>query len=247
MRSRSPRISPLQVIFTAFPDAARYIGAQITRVRDVTNPDGDRRDQLGVRIRQALAHRITAELARLDRHEALRQQRLTARRNAAAQGGGPAAAPETDLILPAFFDEDPPQPGAAATAGVPSPAMPSVRASEISLIEVTDDSVVRRPHADLPTVSPLPGVRALRSFGPGAPAGYAYLPMLSSGAVDHRANYLYLRALCGDSGTLTPGRARGATCGKAPPPPRRVHGRGTAMPRVRNRAYPPREARHQRG
>src|SRR5688572_13156738 len=104
MRSRSPRISPLQVIFTSFPDAVRYIGGHMSRVRDVSNPDGDRRDQLSVRLRQALAVSISAELIRVDQHEADRQLRFTARH--AAPAGADTGGGDIDLDLPAFFDDE---------------------------------------------------------------------------------------------------------------------------------------------
>lgn len=143
MRIRPPTLSPLQVIFRAFPDSVRYVGGHMTRVRDVSNPDGDRRDPLGVRIRQALARRMTYELARREAHEALRQQRFAARRAQPPAQPENAEALEPDTILPELFDEETtgsPQRGTARATPV---ATPMLHARDISLIEVTDDSFVR--------------------------------------------------------------------------------------------------------
>ena len=146
MASRPQTISPLQVIFNAFPDAVRYVGGTMTQVRDISNPDGDRRDALGVRIREELARRMDVELGQREAHEALQQQSFAARRAAQPQGGTGGQPIEADLVLPALFDEelptgDDPAPGARQEPQVAPRAR--LRASDVSLIEVTADATVR--------------------------------------------------------------------------------------------------------
>src|SRR5205814_2304592 len=120
-------ISPLQVIFTAFPDAVRYVGGQMTRVRDISNPDGDRRDALSILIREALTRRMDLQLAQREAHEALQQQRFTARRAAQAQGATGGQEMEPDVALPALFDEEPRGEAAVAPVGADRPALPRAR------------------------------------------------------------------------------------------------------------------------
>lgn len=148
MATRPQVISPLQVIFTTFPDAVRYTGPIMTQVRDISNPDGERRDSLSVRIREELARRMDLELAHREAHEALQQQSFAARQAAQSQGGVEGQLAEAELVLPAFFDEQSePAVGAAAApaGGAQAPAQPRarLRQSDISLIEVTDDALVR--------------------------------------------------------------------------------------------------------
>ena len=112
----------------------------MVRVRDVSNPDGDRRDHLSTRIRDNLSRRIAGELQRRETHEQLREQRFAARR-AAEASSGTATEHVEDLILPAAFDEAPPVNSAAPAA--PDTPRPTVRSRDISLIEVTEDSSVR--------------------------------------------------------------------------------------------------------
>src|SRR5690606_17351379 len=140
--SKQQTISPLQVIYGAFPDAVRFVGGQLTRVRDVQNPEGERTDTLGHRVREAVARRISQELRGITEHENTRLQRYTARRGQADEGG--ADARELDLILPALFDAQPAgPPGGGAGPAAPIAAPPSIRARDIGLIEVTEDARVR--------------------------------------------------------------------------------------------------------
>lgn len=143
MATRPQVISPLQVIFTTFPDAVRYTGTAMTQVRDISNPEGERRDALSIRVREELARRMDLELLSREAHEALQQQSFAARQVAQAQTGGPA---ERDDVLPDFFDDA----VATANGAAPAPGTPPqnqvrgrLRANDISVIEVTDDALVR--------------------------------------------------------------------------------------------------------
>jgi hypothetical protein len=154
MPPRAPNISPLQVIYQAFPDAIRFLNGQITRVRNIMSSRGEREDRLSDLVRRSLARRIYAELARSHAHDVLRYQRritrLAARQAAAASeaGGVVRAEPPAadafdpfDLVVP----EGTPETGAPDHRGAQqapaAPAMPQER--EISLIEVDDDATVR--------------------------------------------------------------------------------------------------------
>ncbi|HEX2080455.1 MAG TPA: DUF1998 domain-containing protein [Longimicrobium sp.] len=156
MPPRAPNISPLQVIYQAFPDAMRFVSGQITRVRDVVSARGEREDRLSDLVRRSLARRIYTELARRHAHDLARYERRAARQAlaGAAEGGGGATAAGNagdsfdpfDLILPGDASDGALADGmgaaAAGAARPPSPpAMPQER--EISLIEVDDDATVR--------------------------------------------------------------------------------------------------------
>lgn len=116
----------------------------MTRVRDISNPEGDRRDHIGGIIRELLSRRYSSELAHRESHERVRQERFASRRTPA--DGGSAAIPASDPILPEFFDEPaesqssplPTLTGTGVTQGAPV-----VRARDISLVEVAEDSIVR--------------------------------------------------------------------------------------------------------
>lgn len=129
-------ISPWQVVFSAYPGSVRYVGGQMTRVRDISNPEGDRRDQLSTQVKRRVAELIAEELVHRDEHEQLRQQRYHLRNDTGAD-----ADDEAELDLPGLFDD--PAPIAAANFAPQEQIQVRVRAGDISLIEVTDDSAVR--------------------------------------------------------------------------------------------------------
>jgi hypothetical protein len=157
MPVRTPTISPLQVIYQAFPDAIRFVSGQIARVRDVVSSRGDREDRLSGLVRRALARRIHAELMRRHAHDTMRYERRTARQGAtptpasgqvgdsAATGFDPfqLAAPEEGAVtLDAARELGSGHDFATGAGGAPSaPNTPHER--EISLIEVDDDTTVR--------------------------------------------------------------------------------------------------------
>jgi hypothetical protein len=160
MPSHASNISPLQVIYQAFPDAIRFVGGQITRVRNVVSSRGDRDDRLSDVVRGLLARRIYVELTRRHAHDMVRYERRAAReveRQAAGAVAGGAVMAGDVVAEPAFdpFDLLPPyealgEPermgggadgGALATHAPAAPGMPQER--EISMIEVDDDATVR--------------------------------------------------------------------------------------------------------
>jgi len=143
MATRSQVISPLQVIFTTFPGAVRYTGTAMTQVRDISNPEGERRDALSTRVREELARRMDLELLSREAHEALQQQSFAARQAAQSQSGG---GDEADEVLPDFFDDAATTvsgPGAPPGGTAQNRVRTRLRPSDISLIEVTDDALVR--------------------------------------------------------------------------------------------------------
>ena len=107
----------------------------MTRVRDISNADGDRRDLLATQVKRRVAELIAEELNHRDEHEQLRQQRFELRnpQDEAEDNAG-------DLDLPGLFDDPVP------IADEPAPVerlQTRVRAGDISLIEITDDAAVR--------------------------------------------------------------------------------------------------------
>lgn len=143
MASRSQVISPLQVIFTTFPDAVRYAGTAMTQVRDISNPEGESRDALSMRVRDELARRMDLELLSREAHENLQQLSFAARQAAQPQVG---SAEQADEVLPDFFDDaSATVTGAIAAAGnaTHNRVRTRLRPSDISIIEVTDDALVR--------------------------------------------------------------------------------------------------------
>src|SRR5437899_896088 len=116
MPSRRQTLSPLQVIFTAFPDAVRYVTGQMARVRDVSNATGDRRDQLSVRVREAVARRISGELRRREQHEQLRQRGF-AGTQAIRRGGAEVEEDAEPQVLPEIFND----PGGGGEVGQAAP------------------------------------------------------------------------------------------------------------------------------
>lgn len=159
MPPRAPNISPLQVLYQAFPDAVRFVAGQITRVRSVNSTRGDRDDPLSVLVRRAIAPRILAELQRRFAHESTRAQRRADRRAdegaaagvAVGDGAVPAADIPVDEGVPngfgaleelAMADEAPSQaPAPGRPVQLLPPGMPRER--DISLIEIDEDATVR--------------------------------------------------------------------------------------------------------
>lgn len=154
MPVRAPNISPLQVIYQAFPGAVRFVSGQIARVRDISSSRGEREDRLSELVRRTVARRIFVELERRHAHDMLRHARRLERPRAVqaiVEGRGidgdadaiPDAFDPFDLVIPA--DEEPAVPagGGAADAlrAPPAPAMPRER--EISVIEIDEDATVR--------------------------------------------------------------------------------------------------------
>jgi len=130
-------MSALQVIYTAFPGAIRYVGRSMARVRDVGAAATERLDPLSHRVREGLARRMEGELARVVAHQSERMGRFAPASDAVRDGGegGDGSADE----LPGIFDlgDDP-----VHDTGRHIPSA-SVRAADIGLIEVDANTVVR--------------------------------------------------------------------------------------------------------
>src|SRR6266478_5110721 len=151
-----PNISPLQVIYQAFPDAIRFVGGQITRVRNVVSSRGEREDRLSDVVRGLLARRIYVELTRRHAHDMIRYERRAARQAAGVVAGGVGAPRDAgaeaifdpfDLLPPDEAARQPELMDGGAEAGMPparAPAAPGIpQEREISMIEVDDDATVR--------------------------------------------------------------------------------------------------------
>jgi hypothetical protein len=140
MQNKTTTLSPLQVLYGGYPGSVRYVSGQLNRIRDITNPNGDRRDQLSARVRQVVATLMTNEIRRRDEHEAIREQRYAVRRPQTA-----AQAPaDSELELPALFDEESPSaPASLKTSGHALSSLSTVQPRDLSLIEVEEDVLVR--------------------------------------------------------------------------------------------------------
>ncbi|MGH8544368.1 MAG: hypothetical protein ACREX3_12230, partial [Gammaproteobacteria bacterium] len=145
MAGQPPKITPIQVLYRAFPGAVRFVAQQMTRVGNIVSTRGDREDRLGELVRRALTRRIRAELNRRHVHDTQRQARRAARAQPRAGGPAPAeggAATPPELVMPGGFDDQPP-----AAAEEPEAEGGSERTAvaerDIGLIEVDDNATVR--------------------------------------------------------------------------------------------------------
>ncbi len=196
---RRQTISLWQVVFTAFPGAVRYVGGQMTRVRDVSNPDGDRRDLLATQVKHRIAELIAGELAHRDEHELLRQQRFELRNPPDEAEGA-----EGELDLPGFFDE------AVPIADEPAPVerlQTRVRAGDISLIEVTDDAAVRT--RIYPRSVHCQACGHFLLLDPGNPPASLTCPCCEDGELVVEPIVFICRRCCSSRELLPPGELRG--------------------------------------
>lgn len=144
MAGQAPRISPIQVLYRAFPGAVRFVAQQITRIATIVSTRGDREDRLGDLVRRAIARRLRGELNRKHAHELQRQARRTARGQpprGAAGSDTPESAATPPLIMPGGFED------VGVVPETPDPEGGSERTTvaerEIGLIEVDEDAIVR--------------------------------------------------------------------------------------------------------
>src|SRR5437588_2319294 len=147
MPGQPAKITPIQVLYRAFPGAVRFVAQQMTRVNTIVSTRGDREDRLGELVRRALTRRIRAELNRRHAHDTQRQARRAAR--AEPRPGGPAPAEGgqpgpglPELVMPGGF-ADQPRAAADEPEEEDGPERTAVAGRELSLSEVDDDATVR--------------------------------------------------------------------------------------------------------